>query len=111
MAFALFVGAIGKRQAERDEVAGEGIHRPVVPEMEGLAAPLAADLACALGPVLRVVQAVIRIVGDRFFPGGGLAGIVHAEVFAHCIAAHGPAEGLIEFGEVDGCCHYEDLTR
>ena len=103
----LLVGAVGKRQAERQEVAGEGAHRLVVPEVEGLTAPLAADLAFALPPVLFVLQAVIRIVGDRVFPGGGLAGVVQAEVPAHRIAAHGPAEGLVEFGEVDGCCQGE----
>ena len=41
-------------------------------------------------------------MGDRVFFGGALAGIVHAEIPAQGVAAHGPAEGLVEFGEVDG---------
>ena len=101
------VRAVGKRQAERQEVAGEGAHRLVVPEIKGMTALFATDLAFALPPVLIVLQAVIRIVGDRVFLCGGLAGVVHAEVPAQAIAAHGPAEGLVEFGEVEGSCQGE----
>ena len=98
----LLVGAVGKRQAERQEVAGEGAHRLVIPEIKGMTALFATDMAFALPPVLLVLQAVIRILGDRVFFGGGLARVVHAEVPAHRIAAHGPAECLVEFREVDG---------
>ena len=104
---ALFIRAVGKRQAERQEVAGEGAHRLVVPEVEGLTAPLTTNLAFALFLVLLVLQAVIRIVGDRVFLCGGLARVVQAEVPAQAIAAHGPAEGTVEFGEIDGCCQGE----
>ena len=44
------------------------------------------------------------IVGDRVFPGGGLAGVVQAEVFAQGVVAHGPAEVPVEFGEGGGGC-------
>ena len=62
---ALFIRAVGIRQAERKVVAGDGIHRLVVPELEGLSAPLAAEPAFALFLALLVLQTVIRIVGDR----------------------------------------------
>ena len=45
--------------------------------------------------------------GRQDFFGGGLTGVVHSEVPAQRIAAHRPAEGLVELGEVDGCCQYE----
>ena len=101
------MGTVGKRLAERQEVAGDGPHRLVVIEIKGLSALLAAEPAFALCLALLVLQTVIRIVGDRIFFGGGLARVVQTEVPAQGVAAHGPTEGLVEFGEVDGCCQEE----
>ena len=61
----LLVGAVGKRQAERQEVAGDRAHRLVVPEIKGMAALFATNLAFALPLVLLVFKAVILIMGDR----------------------------------------------
>ena len=72
-----------------------------------MTALLAAESAFALRPTLIMLQAVIIIVGNTVFFGGGLAGRVQAEVPAQAISAHGPAEGQVEFGEVDGRCQGE----
>ena len=92
---ALLVGAAGIRQAERQEITGNGADHLVVPDFKGLPALLAADPAFQF-------QAIARIVRDRVCFGRGSACVVLAEVFAQGVAAHGPAEGLVEFGQVDG---------
>ena len=98
--FTLFVGAVGKRQAEREEITGDGTDCLVVHDFKGLPALLAAD------PVFQF-QAVTRIMCDRVRFDRGSACVVQAEIFAHGVTAHGPAEGSVEFGEADGCCQYE----
>ena len=97
------VEAGGKRQAERQEVTGDEAHRTVVPDIKRLPTPQAAERAV-------VIQAVTRIAGDRLLLRGGRPGVVQAEVAAHRIAAHGPAEEQVELGQGNGCCQDEDLT-
>ena len=94
------VGTGGIRQAERQVVAGKGADRGVGLEAEGQAAVLAAHPAVRIQPVAVVVAGLAVWRRDR-------AVVRDAEKIAQGVAAHGPVEGTVELGEIDGRCQYE----